>query len=76
MTKKSDSIEVILYSLLFIGSLIILILGIGEMKPLSRHPEVKVVIVGSVFFMYISWLVTYMANIHPFIEPIFIKNKF
>lgn len=44
-------------------------------KGLVHSIEYKVGISGAVVFMYISWIIVYIANIHPFVKPEFVKTK-
>lgn len=44
-------------------------------KKLKHRDELKIGIIGSAIFMFISWLVVYIANIHPFIKPEFKKER-
>lgn len=65
----------ILLSIVFFSLFVKAVLLISRLKPLRAYEEWSVVAIGAAAFMYISWLVIYMANINPFIEPVFIKNK-
>lgn len=68
-----NAYHIIVLSLLFLGIIIKLILECANTKRLLKYQEFKIVVIGSVISMYISWVVIYMANIKPFIEPVF-KN--
>lgn len=70
-----NSYYVILLSLLLISLLVRAILAASRLKALQKYQEFRIVVIGSVIFMYTSWLVIYMANVKPFIEPVFKKGK-
>ena len=69
-----NSYHIILLSLLIMSILVKAILIASSSKALQKYQEFRVVVVGSAVFMYISWLVIYMANVKPFIEPVFKKH--
>lgn len=60
------------YFILFI--FIILIYKLSYNKSFMIPDEFRVGLTGSAIFMHISWLIIFIANINPFIEPEF-KNK-
>ncbi|KAL6122407.1 hypothetical protein NUSPORA_00537 [Nucleospora cyclopteri] len=65
----SNDLNVFLYSILKISLIISFIYCFFSTKKLSSQREMLIPIIGAIVFMYISWLVTYMAHIHPFIQP-------
>ena len=70
-----NSYHIILISLLLMSLLVQAVLAASRSKALHKYQEFRVVVIGSAVFMYISWLVIYMANVKPFIEPVFKKHK-
>lgn len=68
-----------LFVILFASSILtagILVLSIVTSdKKLKHREEYRVGVAGSMVFMFISWLVVYIANIHPFVNPEFKKEK-
>ncbi|KAI4292532.1 hypothetical protein PAPHI01_1806 [Pancytospora philotis] len=66
---------VILLSLLLFIAIVRSILMLSQTKALCEYEEYAIVAIGWVFFMYISWLVIYMANINPFIDPVAVKGS-
>ncbi len=70
-----DNTKVIISSMFIFALLLKIISIIFKTKKLSDQQEYKIVIMGSLVFMYTSWLVIYMANVKPFIQPI-IKNSY
>jgi hypothetical protein len=59
------------FSLVIIACL--LVNSITSSKNLKHREEYKIGIIGSIIFMFISWLIVYIANINPFVEPEFKK---
>lgn len=49
----------------------IVVCAIYEASKLFRHDEFKIGLIGCAFFMHLSWLVVYMGNMNPFIQPEF-----
>jgi len=70
-----DSGTVILLSMLIFFIFIRAVVAISKVKALAPYEEFKIVVIGASTFMYVSWLAVYMANINPFIEPVFTKHK-
>lgn len=70
-----DSSTVILLSMLGFLALVKAVWALSHTKPLRKYEEYRIVVVGAATFMYTSWLVIYMANINPFVEPVFKKHK-
>lgn len=66
-----NSNTVILSSIVLYALLVRLIVVFSNLKSASPYREYRIVVVGASFFMYISWLVIYMAHVKPFIAPIF-----
>lgn len=68
-----------LFTVLFGTSLFILLLvtlGLATSnKDLKHREEYKVGLAGAFTFMYVSWLVIFIANTHPFVKPEFTKEK-
>ncbi|KAI5148708.1 hypothetical protein ENBRE01_0482 [Enteropsectra breve] len=53
---------------------IALIWNAANHKRMREYRDYRIVAAGTIFSMYLSWLVIYMANANPFIEPIFSKK--
>lgn len=70
-----DSGTVILLSMLIFSIFVRIIFAASKIKALAPYEEFRIVVIGASTFMYVSWLVIYMANIHPFIEPVFSKHQ-
>ncbi|ELA41195.1 uncharacterized protein VICG_01794 [Vittaforma corneae ATCC 50505] len=68
-----------LFVILFASSIVIaciLALNIATSDKKTKHrQEYRIGITGALLFMFISWLVVYIANIHPFVNPEFKKEK-
>lgn len=43
-------------------------------KKLKHREEIRVAGIGSLSFLYVSWIVIYLANINPFVKPEFKKS--
>lgn len=70
-----ESSTVILLSVFFFSLFVKTVLAMSKIKAFAPYEEFKIVVIGAATFMYVSWLVIYMANVNPFIEPVFVKNK-
>ncbi|KAI5168710.1 V-type H+-transporting ATPase subunit e [Pancytospora epiphaga] len=70
-----DSSIVIIMSIVGFIALVATVWDVFNTKSLHEYSEYKIVVIGALSFMYISWLVIYMANINPFVEPVF-KSHF
>lgn len=70
-----DSGTVILLSMLVFFVFVRTVAAVSRIKALAPYEEFRIVVIGASTFMYVSWLAIYMANINPFIEPVFTKHK-
>lgn len=41
---------------------------------LKHREEIRVGVIGCAFFLYVSWITIYIANMHPFVKPEFKKS--
>lgn len=62
---------VIVSSYLLLLIAICVIYEVSKQKRLAEHDEVRIGLIGCAVFMHMSWLVVYMGNINPFIQPEF-----
>ncbi|ORD94235.1 hypothetical protein ECANGB1_1009 [Enterospora canceri] len=49
-------------------------LAIGYANKDSKHRDYAIPVVGALAFAWVSWAVTYIAQIHPFVQPEITKN--
>lgn len=69
-----DALVILLSFTLLAVSILAVSIGTSR-KGLRHRDEYKIGITGGLVFMYISWIVVYIANIHPFVKPEFIKAR-
>jgi len=65
----------ILISFIFLITSFLAVSAATSRKDLRHRDEYRVGITGALAFMYISWIIVYISNIHPFVKPEFIKAK-
>jgi len=63
-------LNVIGFSFLIFIIAVYSVVRLPAMKAMSGLKDFRIVFVGTLSSMYISWLVVYMANVKPFISPI------
>lgn len=54
---------------------ILVVLKLTSDKTLRHSEEYRIGLIGSMIFMFVSWITIYIANIHPFVKPEFKKEK-
>lgn len=64
-------ISVVILSYLLLSAVVCAIYGVSKQKKLAEYDEFRIGLVGCAVFMHLSWLVVYIANINPFIQPEF-----
>jgi hypothetical protein len=52
----------------------ILVIVTTRDKDLEHRDEIRVGLLGTFVFLFVSWIVIYLANIHPFVKPEFKKS--
>ncbi|ORD95610.1 hypothetical protein A0H76_1063 [Hepatospora eriocheir] len=65
--------EVLLTILMGTLNFVLLNLGVFGLSHMHRYKknikEIQLIGLGTLTFMYVSWIIVYLAQINPFIEP-------
>lgn len=69
-----EEILVIITAFLILTAACTIVYISTKSKDLNHSDEIRIGLIGTFIFLFVSWIVIYIANIHPFVKPEFKKS--